>query len=226
MNSTLQDLSLTISPLTSSLHDLLYEFEENDPGKSIVPGTSCTTSLKRSKTPIIGTRKKRSIHTNLAKTAVGLRELAKIMGETSLIWEIEPSNVLIVTKLSDSSLVLPTIDLASWLLSRGMTAYVQKTLFNDYAKIPTAKSKQMAQETSKLLLWEEDTINQIAHGIDFVITFGGDGTVLFAAWLFQQRVPPILPFNLGSLGFLTMFDSTKVVPTIDSVMDNEKVPAL
>ena len=35
---------------------------------------------------------------------------------------------------------------------------------------------------------------------------GGDGTLLYASWLFQKIVPPVLSFSLGSLGFLTRFD--------------------
>ena len=35
---------------------------------------------------------------------------------------------------------------------------------------------------------------------------GGDGTVLYASWLFQRIVPPVVAFSLGSLGFLTKFD--------------------
>lgn len=35
---------------------------------------------------------------------------------------------------------------------------------------------------------------------------GGDGTVLFASWLFQRVSPPVIPFSLGSLGFLTNQD--------------------
>lgn len=38
------------------------------------------------------------------------------------------------------------------------------------------------------------------------IQLGGDGTVLYASWLFQQIVPPVFSFSLGSLGFLTKFD--------------------
>ena len=37
---------------------------------------------------------------------------------------------------------------------------------------------------------------------------GGDGTLLYASWLFQTIVPPVLSFALGSLGFLTKFDYT------------------
>jgi NAD+ kinase len=45
-----------------------------------------------------------------------------------------------------------------------------------------------------------------AANVDFIITLGGDGTVLYASWLFQQEVPPVVSFALGSLGFLTKFD--------------------
>ena len=38
------------------------------------------------------------------------------------------------------------------------------------------------------------------------VQLGGDGTVLYASWLFQKVVPPVLSFALGSLGFLTKFD--------------------
>ncbi|GMG18580.1 unnamed protein product [[Candida] boidinii] len=40
---------------------------------------------------------------------------------------------------------------------------------------------------------------------DFVITLGGDGTVLYTSTLFQRIVPPVMSFALGSLGFLTNF---------------------
>jgi NAD+ kinase len=38
------------------------------------------------------------------------------------------------------------------------------------------------------------------------LQLGGDGTLLYASWLFQNVVPPVLSFSLGSLGFLTRFD--------------------
>ena len=52
------------------------------------------------------------------------------------------------------------------------------------------------------------------HTFDFVITLGGDGTVLYASWLFQRIVPPVLSFALGSLGFLTKFDFEQFEQTL------------
>jgi len=42
-------------------------------------------------------------------------------------------------------------------------------------------------------------------GADFVVCFGGDGTMIRAAHAFPNGCPPILAFALGSLGFLTPF---------------------
>ena len=49
---------------------------------------------------------------------------------------------------------------------------------------------------------------------------GGDGTVLFTSWLFQRIVPPVLPFALGSLGFLTNFDFADHQKVMDSAIDD------
>ena len=46
------------------------------------------------------------------------------------------------------------------------------------------------------------------------MTLGGDGTVLYASWLFQRIVPPVLSFALGSLGFLTKFDFNNYQDTL------------
>jgi NAD+ kinase len=49
---------------------------------------------------------------------------------------------------------------------------------------------------------------------------GGDGTVLYASWLFQHVVPPTIPFALGSLGFLTNFDFSNYAYTLNHAIDN------
>jgi NAD+ kinase len=51
------------------------------------------------------------------------------------------------------------------------------------------------------------------------LQLGGDGTVLFTSWLFQRIVPPVLPFALGSLGFLTNFDFADHQAVMDNAID-------
>jgi len=46
------------------------------------------------------------------------------------------------------------------------------------------------------------------------------GVLLFADIRSQRIVPPVLPFALGSLGFLTNFDFAKYKETIDKVVDD------
>lgn len=49
---------------------------------------------------------------------------------------------------------------------------------------------------------------------------GGDGTVLFTSWLFQHVVPPVIPFALGSLGFLTNFDFANHKKVMESAIND------
>lgn len=44
--------------------------------------------------------------------------------------------------------------------------------------------------------------------------------MLFASWLFQTYVPPVIPFHLGSLGFLTPFDFEKFDMYLTRVMES------
>lgn len=49
---------------------------------------------------------------------------------------------------------------------------------------------------------------------------GGDGTLLYASWLFQRVVPPVLSFAMGSLGFLTKFDYDGFRETLTSAFQS------
>lgn len=48
------------------------------------------------------------------------------------------------------------------------------------------------------------------YKIDFVITLGGDGTILNASTLVRDSKVPILGINLGRLGFLAAIEKTKI----------------
>ncbi|KAJ8494554.1 hypothetical protein ONZ45_g13202 [Pleurotus djamor] len=76
------------------------------------------------------------------------------------------------------------------------------------------------KNAGQLRYWTSDMCNSSPHLFDFVVTLGGDGTVLFTSWLFQRIVPPVLPFALGSLGFLTNFDFADYQAVMDSAIDS------
>ncbi|KAJ7627588.1 NAD+ kinase [Mycena polygramma] len=85
---------------------------------------------------------------------------------------------------------------------------------------PSSKDEFNLKETGQLRYWTRDMCSQSPQLFDFVVTLGGDGTVLFTSWLFQRIVPPVLPFALGSLGFLTNFDFADHQPVMDSALDS------
>lgn len=44
--------------------------------------------------------------------------------------------------------------------------------------------------------------------------------MLFCSWLFQRIVPPVVPFALGSLGFLTNFDFSNYAKVMNSALED------
>jgi len=47
--------------------------------------------------------------------------------------------------------------------------------------------------------------DEYTRAVDFVVTLGGDGTILHVSSLFNHCVPPIISFSMGTLGFLLPF---------------------
>ncbi|KAI0276587.1 ATP-NAD kinase-like domain-containing protein [Russula aff. rugulosa BPL654] len=78
----------------------------------------------------------------------------------------------------------------------------------------------LTNQEGQLRYWTADMCTRSPHLFDFVVTLGGDGTVLFTSWLFQRIVPPVLSFALGSLGFLTNFDFADYQATMDSALES------
>ncbi|KAJ3320371.1 hypothetical protein HDU76_000313 [Blyttiomyces sp. JEL0837] len=69
--------------------------------------------------------------------------------------------------------------------------------------------------------WDPKFCHDNADKIDLIVTLGGDGTVLYTSGLFQKKVPPIVPFYLGSLGFLTVFDFESYRNVLDRILSEE-----
>ncbi|KII92229.1 hypothetical protein PLICRDRAFT_103838 [Plicaturopsis crispa FD-325 SS-3] len=91
---------------------------------------------------------------------------------------------------------------------------------NSLASMTSTKDDAAVWDEGQLRYWTSDMCSRSPHLFDFVVTLGGDGTVLFTSWLFQRIVPPVLPFALGSLGFLTNFDFADHQAVMDSAIDS------
>ncbi|RHZ44557.1 hypothetical protein Glove_718g44 [Diversispora epigaea] len=150
-------------------------------------------------------------YSNLAETAVSVRELSKKLGQAQI--QSGMQTVMIVTKPGNLRLVNLTRELAMYLITtprfgkdHGVTVYVDKALKD----VKRFNFQGMLEETpfakDYLKFWTKELCAERPEIFNFVLTLGGDGTVLYTSWLFQKVVPPVLPFHLGSLGFLTNFD--------------------
>lgn len=160
----------------------------------------------------------------LSDMAWGVRELSRRLSSMRIRFRVK--TIFLLTKIYDQDLIPKTRELTKWLLDNerdvDYVVYVQDKLktnkkfdvsgiLDDVAKSYAADGNvdvaaARASLERRLRYWDEPMCRSRPHMFDFVITLGGDGTVLYASWLFQRIVPPVLSFALGSLGFLTKFD--------------------
>ncbi|XP_068240826.1 NAD kinase-like isoform X3 [Palaemon carinicauda] len=119
-----------------------------------------------------------------------------------LTWYKPPLSVLVIKKVRDAQVIQPFIQLVKWLtLEKRMLVFVEASVLEDplvtnHSGFPVLKDKLMSFREGQ---------DDLTDRIDFIICLGGDGTLLYASSLFQQSVPPVMAFHLGSLGFLTPF---------------------
>jgi len=144
----------------------------------------------------------------LSEMAMSVRSLAKTLGSLKVKLNIQA--VFLLTKVHDQTLIRKTRDVAQWLLSPERDVpyivYVENTMEHNKAFDAAGLLRENPAFRGRLKYWDNDLAKRRPHTFDFVVTLGGDGTVLYASWLFQRVVPPVLAFALGSLGFLTKFD--------------------
>lgn len=144
----------------------------------------------------------------LSDMAWNVRKLSKKLGSVKL--KLTVKNVFVVSKAYDESLVSLTRKVTRWLISKDRdtlyTVYVERRMEThpDFGTLQLLQEEPTAQ--GRLKFWDPKLAQEQPHLFDFVVTLGGDGTVLYTSWLFQRIVPPVLSFSLGSLGFLTNFD--------------------
>uniref|UniRef100_A0A3P9IL29 NAD(+) kinase n=1 Tax=Oryzias latipes TaxID=8090 RepID=A0A3P9IL29_ORYLA len=119
-----------------------------------------------------------------------------------LTWNKAPKSVLVIKKIRDASLLQPFKELCVFLTEvKDMIVYVEKKVLDDPA---ISGDESFGPVTKKFCTFRED-LDDISNRVDFIICLGGDGTLLYASSLFQDSVPPVMGFHLGSLGFLTPF---------------------
>lgn len=176
----------------------------------------------------------------LSDMAWGVRELSRRL--SSMRIRVRVKTIFLLAKIYDQELVPKTRELARWLLDAdretAYVVYVQGELrhnkrFDEARLLDELAARHAAVQGGayagdaaaardalqrRIRYWDEEMCRSRPHMFDFVITLGGDGTVLYASWLFQRIVPPVLSFSLGSLGFLTKFDFDQYERTLDTAL--------
>ncbi|XP_050420898.1 NAD kinase-like [Adelges cooleyi] len=147
--------------------------------------------------------------------------------DLKLTWSRKKLSVLVVKKKDDEGAVNALVDVIIWLIQKKrVKVFVEKAVANDLILINNLKLSAVRQELS---CFEND--NAIMKDtIDFIICLGGDGTLLYTCSLFQETVPPIISFNLGSMGFLAPFsiqhfqkDITKVLEGCATIFRRDRI---
>ncbi|CAN1801539.1 NAD kinase 2, chloroplastic [Linum perenne] len=111
-----------------------------------------------------------------------------------LMWKSPPKTVLLLKKLGQE-LMEEAKEVASFLYHQEkMNVLVEPDVHDIFARMPGFGFIQT--------FYRQDNSN-LHERIDFVACLGGDGVILHASNLFREAVPPVVSFNLGSLGFLT-----------------------
>ncbi|BFZ23930.1 hypothetical protein BsWGS_26969 [Bradybaena similaris] len=119
-----------------------------------------------------------------------------------LQWLKPPLTVLIIRKHMDESVLAPFRDLVIWLIEeKNMVVHVEKNVLEEYF-LQHDEKFQLVKDKLKVF---KEGVDDLTDKVDFIICLGGDGTLLYVSSLFQNSVPPVMAFNMGSLGFLTPF---------------------
>ncbi|XP_068338458.1 NAD(H) kinase 1-like isoform X1 [Pyrus communis] len=133
--------------------------------------------------------------------------------QIALKWESQPQTVIILTKPNSTSVQILCAEMVRWLSE-------QKKL-NIYVE-PRVRAELLTESSyfNFVHTWKDETEIMLLHTkVDLVVTLGGDGTVLWAASMFKGPVPPVVPFSLGSLGFMTPFHSERYRDYLDSILN-------
>uniref|UniRef100_A0A4W6BRJ6 NAD(+) kinase n=1 Tax=Lates calcarifer TaxID=8187 RepID=A0A4W6BRJ6_LATCA len=172
----------------------------------------CSPRRPSSYAPQLGITDQKSLHgpspvTTFGPKACMLQNPHAVMhiqdpASQRLTWNKPPKSVLVIKKIRDASLLQPFKELCVFLTEvKNMIVYVEKKVLEDPA---ISGDENFGAITKKFCTFRED-LDDISNRVDFIICLGGDGTLLYASSLFQESVPPVMAFHLGSLGFLTPF---------------------
>jgi len=133
-----------------------------------------------------------------------------------LTWYKPPLTVLVIKKVRDAAVIPPFFQLVQWFIhQKRMVVFVEAAVMDD----PLLTDNPAFSHVKDKLMTFTEGKDDLTDKIDFIVCLGGDGTLLYASSLFQQSVPPVMAFHMGSLGFLTPFEIDNFEQQITHVLE-------
>lgn len=111
------------------------------------------------------------------------------------------NSIGVISRPRRSSLSAVVPPLLQWLESRGLRVFYDE---ETSSSLPTP-TKGLDRD-------------KVAAQSEILLVLGGDGTLLAAARVAASRGIPILPVNMGSLGFLTSFTVEELYPALEETL--------
>ncbi|EJS44094.1 YEL041W [Saccharomyces arboricola H-6] len=154
-------------------------------------------------------------------TAYDVRRLRKDIINAKVKLYVE--NLIVICNINDVSTVILMREVVEWTLRNfpSITLYVQNIFEKSTHFAAGDLCKDSNCKQNRIKYWSKEFVQSHGSFFDLVITLGGDGTVLFASSIFPKDVPPIVPFALGSLGFLTNFEFQKFKETLQHILTDK-----
>ncbi|KAF0421770.1 ATP-NAD kinase [Gigaspora margarita] len=152
----------------------------------------------------------------LKETAI-ITDIQQTIGSTyggnyKLKWVQQPRSVFVVKKSSSESTEKTFVELINW-------------LHDKYPQINIIIEREIAKEFQNRLpfvyIIPEGQKDEYTRVVDFVITLGGDGTILHVSSQFDHSVPPIISFSMGTLGFLLPFHIRQYESALESLIKGD-----
>lgn len=136
-----------------------------------------------------------------------IRTRQKGLPHSKFSWLEPPRNALIVKKIHDSAATEMMRRAIDVLKANKVTSWLESAVWEEFMDL---------QKDCKT--WNEnDETFRVDEVIDFIVVLGGDGTILWASKYFPKAMPPVVPFAMGSLGFLTSHRIEDMEKTLSDV---------
>lgn len=116
------------------------------------------------------------------------------------------NRVGVVIKPQHAEALKIVCELVKWFDERGIILVTESSVEHRHVEKETGCSIQTIER------------EELAKQVDLLVVLGGDGTMLAAARLIDERDIPVMGVNLGRLGYLAEFNVVELFPALELIL--------